>query len=397
LRVLHVDTEAGFRGGQRQVLLLCGGLRERGVEATLLAREGGELARAAAAQGIAVTCVRQGVPWDPRPVRRLRWLLRRTPVDLVHAHASHAHGAAVAALATIPAPARPPLVVSRRVDFPLHGPLARRIKYGPLVRRFLAVSRAVAGVLEEGGVPPDRVRVVHSGVPPLPPPDRGRDEVRRALGVAPDRPLLLTTAALVDHKDHATAIRAVARCRAHVRLVIAGEGPLRAALDRPDRVAGLSLIATTPRFVQAADWSCAMAERTFQGFADALDDDASATLLRFLALQVQGAEHAKDTLRLLRAELAERPPASRTGLVQGLDILLRTDLRGALSHIACPVHWLFGARDTLVPRALQAELATLLPAAVIDEIDGAGHAPFLSHPQASVAALLAAAGGKAAP
>jgi len=283
LRVLHVDTEAGFRGGQRQVLLLCGGLRERGVEATLLAREGGELARAAAAQGIAVTCVRQGVPWDPRPVRRLRWLLRRTPVDLVHAHASHAHGAAVAALATIPAPARPPLVVSRRVDFPLHGPLARRIKYGPLVRCFLAVSRAVAGVLEEGGVPPDRVRVVHSGVPPLPPPDRGRDEVRRALGVAPDRPLLLTTAALVDHKDHATAIRAVARCRAHVRLVIAGEGPLRAALDRlieaegvGDRVQLLGQREDVPDLLAAADLY--LASSHLEGLCTALMDAGRAGL-----------------------------------------------------------------------------------------------------------------------
>lgn len=174
---------------------------------------------------------------------------------------------------------------------------------------------------------------------------------------------------------------------------LGGQVALRAALDMPGRVGGLSLIAATPRFVRAADWPCAMSDQTFHAFSDALVEDPAATLLRFLALQVKGAEHAGDTLRLLRAELAQRPPASRAGLGQGLEILLHTDLRHELPRIACPTHWLFGSRDTLLPATLHKRIEELLPEAVIDEIDGAGHAPFLSHPAASVASLLRAAGG----
>jgi len=171
---------------------------------------------------------------------------------------------------------------------------------------------------------------------------------------------------------------------------LGGQVALRAALDMPGRVAGLSLVAVTPRFVQAPDWPCAMPMETFHNFAAALADDPNATLLRFLALQVQGAEHARETLRLLRAELEQRPAASRAGLAQGLELLLHTDLRRELSQLACPTHWLFGARDTLVPRSLYPRLADSLPGARIERIEGAGHAPFLSHPQASLQALLGA-------
>lgn len=163
---------------------------------------------------------------------------------------------------------------------------------------------------------------------------------------------------------------------------------MRAALDSPGRVEGLVLVGATPRFVQADDWRCAMPVATFHQFADALGDDPNATLMRFLGLQVKGAEHARDTLKLLRAELAERPPASAAGLSQGLALLLSTDLRDRLADLRCPTHWLFGSRDTLVPTSLRGQLARLLPHASVEVIDGAGHAPFLSHPQASLDALL---------
>jgi len=194
-----------------------------------------------------------------------------------------------------------------------------------------------------------------------------------------------------DLSEWARLCLAVAPPRAcWVAWSLGGQVALRAALDMPARVAGLSLVAATPRFVQGPDWPCAMPMETFHGFASALGDDPNATLLRFLGLQVKGAEHARETLRLLRAELEQRPPASRAGLHQGLEILLHTDLRRELSQLGCPTHWLFGTRDTLVPRSLPVRLAQSLPDARIEQIEGAGHAPFLSHPQATLQALLAA-------
>ena len=169
---------------------------------------------------------------------------------------------------------------------------------------------------------------------------------------------------------------------------LGGQVALQAALDQPRRVAGLMLVAATPRFVQADDWRCAMPVRTFQQFADALADDPSGTLMRFLSLQVTGDESARDTLKLLRAEVTRRPPASNAGLAQGLDLLLATDLRPRLQDLACPTHWLFGARDTLVPATLGDALNGLLPQATVDVIDGAGHAPFLSHADAALDVLL---------
>ncbi len=173
---------------------------------------------------------------------------------------------------------------------------------------------------------------------------------------------------------------------------LGGQIALQAALAAPSRVTGLSLVGATPRFVQAADWGCAMPVTTFEQFAAALHGDPGATLSRFLSLQVRGAEHGRETLKLLRAELAQRPAASDTGLAQGLDLLLRTDLRADLKDLACRSHWLFGSRDTLVPASLQQRLPDYLPGADIEAIPGAGHAPFLSHPYASLEALMRTTG-----
>ncbi len=191
-----------------------------------------------------------------------------------------------------------------------------------------------------------------------------------------------------DLSQWAAACLAVAPQRARwLGWSLGGQVAMAASLAAPERVEQLYLVSATPSFVQRADWPPAMPQRTFKQFADVLADDAHGTLARFLGLQVTGSEHPRETLKQLREAVASRPEASPEGLAQGLQLLLSTDLRERLHRISCPSCWVFGERDTLVPSAAAEAIAALLPQARIERIAGAAHAPFLSHPDASLALL----------
>ncbi len=154
MNILHLDSGREMRGGQRQLLLLLRGLDQHGVSGKLLAR--GALAASTGAQALSVAAVR-------REAHR---------ADLIHAHDARSH-----TLAAVVAP-RTPLIVSRRVAFPVRrGPLSRW-KY-TRADCFLAVSHYVARMLCEAGVAAERIRVVHDGVDmttaaPLDPPPADR-------------------------------------------------------------------------------------------------------------------------------------------------------------------------------------------------------------------------------
>ena len=162
---------------------------------------------------------------------------------------------------------------------------------------------------------------------------------------------------------------------------------LQAALLAPARVRALGLVAATPRFVAGPGWSEAMVPGTFSSFAQALATDATGTWQRFLALQVHGSEQARATLKRLRAVLAARPEPHPEGLAQGLSLLRSTDLRAALARLQCPLHLVLGERDTLIPPTAGPEILALITNASFEVIPGAGHAPFISHPEAMLDAI----------
>jgi len=161
----------------------------------------------------------------------------------------------------------------------------------------------------------------------------------------------------------------------------------QAALCAPHRVNKLVLVASSPRFIQADDWPHAVIRGTLSGFADTLRSNPQKTLERFLALQVRGSAEAKSTLRRLRQDLQHRPAPNPDALDRGLHLLREADLRQSLSQLQCPTLWLLGERDTLTPASVAEDISQLLPSAEIKLLPGAGHAPFLSHREESLAAL----------
>jgi glycosyl transferase family 1/glycosyl transferase family 4 len=142
MQVLHLDSGKEMRGGQWQVLSLLKGL---GAGNVLLTPADGPLMAAAKACGIAV---------EPLTMRSLGAMARQ--VELVHAHDARSHTWAAAL-------SNAPLVVSRRVGFPVGHSFLSRWKYGR-ANRYLAVSEHVKRTLVEAEIPENKISVVYDGV-----------------------------------------------------------------------------------------------------------------------------------------------------------------------------------------------------------------------------------------
>jgi glycosyltransferase involved in cell wall biosynthesis len=236
MKVVHVDSAASWRGGQNQVLLTARAMAARGHEVVLACRRGGALAARAHEAGLEVREVSfRGDLW-PAAAWALARVLREVAPRVVQLHDPHALSAGLLARAGWP---RVPIVATRRVDFHLKGALSRA-KYRAAAR-VVAVSGAIADVLEQDGIARSAVRVVYEGVPDRAPAPGGR-EALRALGI-PDGVLVVgNVAALTDHKDHRTLLDAAARVvrdRPDARFVVVGDGELRAPLEAQARALGL--------------------------------------------------------------------------------------------------------------------------------------------------------------
>jgi glycosyltransferase involved in cell wall biosynthesis len=258
LRVLHVDTERGWRGGERQTLWLARELARRGHESIVAARRGEPLTDRAAGAGLSVIDCSPLSEIDVRAAWRLRRVLRERRIDVVHAHTAHA--VSVAALATLGTTI--PLVVSRRVDFPLRANAGTKWKYGR-ASVIIAISHAVARVLTSSGIAPDRVVVVPDGVDV----DRivtpATREILASLGIPAGAPLVVQVAQLVGHKDPLNFVRAMARVRELVpnaNGLLVGDGPLRGEVEQEIRALGLNSVVRLAGYRTDADSLLASAD-----------------------------------------------------------------------------------------------------------------------------------------
>jgi len=163
---------------------------------------------------------------------------------------------------------------------------------------------------------------------------------------------------------------------------------LQAAAERPAQVRGLIAVAASPRFVRGPDWPQAVSAEIFEQFADELGRDYRRTLERFLTLETVGSEHSREALKQLRDCMFARGEPAQPALLQGLALLGSLDLRPQLAALTQPSLWLAGRRDRLVPPAAMRAAAELNPNAQFHCIEGAGHAPFLTHVEETPAAVL---------
>lgn len=218
MKILHINLERGWYGGERQTLYLMEGLRSLGHENTLLARENEIFVRRVREKGFPVHVLE-------KPFLLHGSLLKE--FDIVHAHEKR--GLQLAVLWK-PLHGRP-VVYTRRVDYIPDRHMINRFMYRKL-DILIAISEKIRDIMVAWGVSPERIRVIRSTVPIdriVRPEDseilRKRFSGKRVVGCV---------ASLVAHKDHNTLLEAAAiieRHRSDVVFLLLGDGELRSELE----------------------------------------------------------------------------------------------------------------------------------------------------------------------
>lgn len=258
LVVFHVNSERGWRGGEQQLAYLMEGLERRGHRVEAALQPDGEAFARLSRGGFRVHPVLMRGEADPLAVLTIARRVSDARADVVHCHTSHAHtlGALAARLA-----GRPVVIVSRRVDFSIFRNSFLRlngIKYRAGVDRIVCVSDAVRDVLLRDGLLPERLRVVRSAVDPRRVLEAPRVDVRARLGWPASAKVVLAVGALVEHKGHRHLLEAMPKVVAgapDAHLLIAGEGPLRPALEELARALWIDRRLAMPGYVEdLAGW-----------------------------------------------------------------------------------------------------------------------------------------------
>jgi glycosyltransferase involved in cell wall biosynthesis len=160
LRIVHIDTGLSLRGGQRQMLMLARGLRERGHEQVIVCLEGTTLEERAQRLGFRVFSLPAYDPGHAFGILLWRDQLKTWAPHILHAH--DGRGQTLAWLASMGLPVR--RVASRRVTFFPSDRWTYRLKYGRTCHAVVAVSENIRELSVQAGVPPERITVIPDGI-----------------------------------------------------------------------------------------------------------------------------------------------------------------------------------------------------------------------------------------
>jgi len=237
LNLFQIDAGKEWRGGQRQSLFLAKELKRKGLPFFFVVQPESPLHQKACEAELPVLPIKIRNEFDLLAVLRLAMAMKRRKCLLAHFHDAHsvAVGSIAASLAKVPF-----RIITRRVDFPLKRNYFSGRKYSKNVNAIIAISEGVKKVLVEGGVEPENIEVIPSGIDFSPFEEdsfvlKFSNYLRREFSFAPDDYLVGIVAHLADHKGHEYLIEATKILKEHtpkIKMIIVGEGPLRMELNR---------------------------------------------------------------------------------------------------------------------------------------------------------------------
>lgn len=222
-RVLLLDLGKDFRGGQRQVLYLAELLNaSQEFEPVVATPAGAPLAAEALKRSVPFFTLPGTKEWNLLNITKLKREIRERDIRIVHTNDARSAGLGAKLKRVTPGLK---LIHSRRVSYPLKSPFSKK-KY-LAADAVVAVSRDIRMVMEESGVDPGNIHVIHSGI------DLSRYPKKAS---SDEIPVVGIIGSLSKQKGHTVLLEALAEMEKNpipdFRVFIVGEGPLEDELKQ---------------------------------------------------------------------------------------------------------------------------------------------------------------------
>jgi glycosyltransferase involved in cell wall biosynthesis len=207
IRVLHIDTERGWRGGQQQVVYLLNAMYENGNSTELICQPNSEIEKHCVSKGLPCQPVKMCGEADFVAGLKIAHYSKKNNFNILHLHSAHALGIGIWAKIFY---SRLKLIAVRRVDFHIKKNWLSQFKYNTTgLDKIVCISDGIKQVLIEDGIPLEKLITIHSGI------DLHKfeeavpgEDFKQQLGITEHDILIGTVAAMVDHKDYPNLLKA---------------------------------------------------------------------------------------------------------------------------------------------------------------------------------------------
>lgn len=150
----------------------------------------------------------------------------------------------------------------------------------------------------------------------------------------------------------------------------------------PERAVSASLIGAPARFTPCEGFPGGLTVPGIRKMAHQLEGDVGAVLDRFVRSFSTDAERMLPQYARVKDLRRQAPLADRQALLAFLDILETADMRDVLRQTQAPLQILNGDQDYICPLPVVELMRRELPRARFDILEGAGHGPFVTLPDA---------------
>ncbi len=241
MRVLHLNAERGWRGGEQQIAYLIEELQMRNIDVFVACRQGGEFEQ---------YCIKNKISYIGLPftnsisfstAKGIKRFCEQEQIDIIHMHSGRTHDLG---LLSCLFGNKVKLVLSRRIDAKLKQSHYTLWKYNhEYIKAILTVSNYVRGQVQKVVSDQESVKTIYSGVDlEKYRPDEGLDFYDFFL-IPRHKKLIGNTSALVEDKDYDTFLETAKALldEGHaLHFLIIGKGKLRPYLEEKAADLGIS-------------------------------------------------------------------------------------------------------------------------------------------------------------